>query len=565
MGEYTGKTYSSEEYKNINKATGLPFGQASNEAIETQQKEWANKGGVASGPPTEEPSAGQKLFDWIKTPTGNAATAAAVAAAAAGGAYLLNRRKTNNAEQPRVEPSFNEPPPPPPPPPPFGGGTKQNFPQGDVTDVAVREVGQPRAQLTGPTPVTPTVPTSTPSIVPSTATTGVAPTFQPSNNAGYSLNPQGGYSATTLNQPTGVPSPVAGSAPAPAEAAPAPVKPLDPLAQAKVEAIVAEQRRKDEAHAAEQRRRDEIHELNKAKHAETQVQQSQGKASSQTSTAEQVLQAKALSEKNARDKAITAELKASNAKPLSAPAPAVTPAAVTPPAAAVTPPAPALPATSTTEVTPTIAPTTELPSIAQNVSEERIPSYSPKRNKRAGEQIGQGGWHFYQGQMGSEAEANWEKLYGKTNQSYETVLKDMQSGKLAGPNLVEGRGGAFPREATVPHYIKGHASLKGMGSLAAIAASLGLAGSEKGQEAMAKAAKAIKDIGFSPDILTNKGEEMGRLGTGYVTAGNPVYLKELQQKLQSTKDPEFKKLLEQELYKISPQSNSPYRSVPPPR
>ena len=278
------------------------------------------------------------------------------------GLHSLHQRKqpSKTAEQPRVEPSFNEPPPPPAPP---GGGTKQNFPQGDVTDVAVREVGQPRAQLTGPTPVTPTAPTSTPSIVPSTATTGVAPTFQPQNNAGYSLNPQNGYSATTLNQPTGVPSPVAGGAPAPAEAAPAPVKPLDPVAQARVEAIAAEQRRKDaadaraaEAHAAEQRRRDEIHELNKAKAAETKIQQSQGKASSQTSTAEQVLQAKALSEKNARDKAITAELKTSNAKPLGAPAPAVTPAAVTPPATpTVTPPA-----TATPSVTPTTAPAPEV-------------------------------------------------------------------------------------------------------------------------------------------------------------------------------------------------------------
>lgn len=73
--------------------------------------------------------------------------------------------------------------------------------------------------------------------------------------------------------------------------------------KAKHQAIVEENYRKQQAHDAKM--------LAQAKHAETQVQQSQGKASSQTSTAEQVLQAKALSEKNARDKAINAELKAS--------------------------------------------------------------------------------------------------------------------------------------------------------------------------------------------------------------------------------------------------------------
>jgi hypothetical protein len=239
-------------------------------------------------------------------------------------------------------------------------------------------------------------------------------------------------------------------------------------------------------------------------------------------------------------------------------APNATPPVATPPAA--TPETPITPATPANSPPPNTPPTDTV-----GEPQERRASYSPKRNKRAGEQIGQGGWHWYQGQMGPEAEANWIKTYGETNQSAKTVQQDIASGKLAGPNVVEGRGGSYPREATVPHFIKGNASVKGMGSLAAFTAALGLAGSEKGQEAMGKASKAIKDIGFSPDILTNKAEEMGRLGTGYVTAGNPVYRRELEQKLQSTKDPEYRKLLEQELYKISSQSNSPYRSVPPPR
>jgi hypothetical protein len=239
-------------------------------------------------------------------------------------------------------------------------------------------------------------------------------------------------------------------------------------------------------------------------------------------------------------------------------APNATPPVATPPAA--TPETPITTATPANSPPPNTPPTDTV-----GEPQERRPSYSAKRNRRAGEEIGQGGWHWYQGQMGPEAEANWIKTYGETNQSAKTVQQDIASGKLPGPTVVEGRGGSFSREATVPHFIKGNASVKGMASLGTLAAALGLAGSEKGQEAMGKAAKAIKDIGFSPDILTNKAEEMGRLGTGYVTAGNPSYRRELEQKLKSTTDPEFRRLLEQELTKISPSSNSPYRSVPPPR
>jgi len=161
----------------------------------------------------------------------------------------------------------------------------------------------------------------------------------------------------------------------------------------------------------------------------------------------------------------------------------------------------------------------------------------------------------------------WEEQYGPKNVSYEQFMKDWSAAKRperpGSIGVKPGGSGGTPK--FIPEYIKGNASLGGMGSLALMATALGLAGSEKGQAAMAKAANAIKDIGFSPDILTNKAEEMGRLGTGYVTAGNPVYLRELEQKLQSTNDPQYKKVLQEELAKISSSSNSPYRSVPPPR
>jgi len=356
--------------------------------------------------------------------------------------------------------------------------------------------------------------------------------------------------------------------------------------QLKVEALAQKNAHDAEKHQAWR--------ANEARKEEERLQKLQGKASNLTSSAEQDIQFLKADEKN---KLANNVAEASKQMPVAnaTPSPNANPLPVAPrqspygnitmnqqpaipnatgnplQAAGITP----LNATTASGqgITPPITTATPAdtpppntpPTDTVGASEERRPSYPPKRNRRAGEQIGQGGWHWYQGQMGPEAEANWIKTYGETNQSAKTVQQDIASGKLPGPNVVEGRGGSFSREATVPHFIKGNASVKGMASLGTLAAALGLAGSEKGQEAMGKASKAIKDIGFSPDILTNKAEEMGRLGTGYVTAGNPSYRRELEQKLKSTTDPEFRRLLEQELTKISPSSNSPYRSVPPPR
>jgi hypothetical protein len=195
------------------------------------------------------------------------------------------------------------------------------------------------------------------------------------------------------------------------------------------------------------------------------------------------------------------------------------------------------------------------------VPEGRIPNYMEFKTKKGGAKefknkqgsdvIGKGGYNWYQGQMGPEAETNWLHQFGRTNQSYQDVVQAIKEGRLKGPAVNEvGRGGSFPREATVPNFIKGNASLGAMASTGLIAGLLGLAGSEKGQEAMAKASKAIKDLGVSPDIFTNKAEELGNLGSSYVTAGNPTYQRELVQKLNSTKDPEFRNFLMQELQKL---------------
>jgi hypothetical protein len=493
MTVYTGKTYTEEEYKNINKATGLPFGEASEIAADKAAEEMSTTNVQVPGAPKplDTRTPGQQLVDWAHTPSGTALLGAGLLGLTAAGAIGLRKRKERIAAQ--------------------------NAPE--VTE-----------------------------------TPGLSAFDEHVQNMKAQAE------------------------------------------QLKVEALAQKN-----AHDAE---RQSAWRANEARKEEERLQRSQGKAANLSSSTEQDIQFLKADEKN---KLANLTANAEKANPIGAPAPnegavAVAPKqapygnvtmnqpagipnpSVTPlQAAGVTPAAPtgegmpahvwgapnAAPPAAETPITPATPanspPPNTPPTDTVGASEERIASYSPKRNKRAGEQIGQGGWHWYQGQMGSEAQANWEKTYGKTNQSYDTVKADIASGKLPGPTVVEGRGGAFPREATVPHYIKGNASIKGMASLGTLAAALGLAGSEKGQEAMGKASKAIKDIGFSPDILTNKAEEMGRLGTGYVTAGNPVYRRELEQKLQSTKDPEYRRLLEQELYKISPQSNSPYRSVPPPR
>jgi hypothetical protein len=80
---------------------------------------------------------------------------------------------------------------------------------------------------------------------------------------------------------------------------------------------------------------------------------------------------------------------------------------------------------------------------------------------------------------------------------------------------------------------------------------LALASTPAAREAMGRAEAAIKDIGISPNIFQSKAEEMGRLGMGYVNAGNPVYLRELNQQLQTETDPGRIAILMEEIQKAS--------------
>jgi hypothetical protein len=180
------------------------------------------------------------------------------------------------------------------------------------------------------------------------------------------------------------------------------------------------------------------------------------------------------------------------------------------------------------------------------------PAAPRKTNKLPGDVIGQGGWHFYAGQGGTPED--WLRLYGRNPQPYNRVVADIKGGLLPVPPAPVGAlGGDVPRQAYVPEFIRGRASPGGLVGLSAIAAALGLAGSEQGKEAMGRAAAAIKDIGISPDIFQGKGDELGRLGRGYVAAGNPNYLRELNAQLQTEVDPQRRSILMEEIRKAGGQ------------
>ena len=147
-----------------------------------------------------------------------------------------------------------------------------------------------------------------------------------------------------------------------------------------------------------------------------------------------------------------------------------------------------------------VVPTAEIP-------EGRIPNYMTGKkkasgaieykNKQGSDVIGKGGWNWYQGQMGPEAEQNWLHQFGRTNQPYSEVVQAVKEGRLKGPEVVEGKGGKFTREPHVPNYIKGSATPEAMGSLAM--GSLGAlmaAHNIKNDIANAREAEAKGDIGM---------------------------------------------------------------------
>jgi len=89
------------------------------------------------------------------------------------------------------------------------------------------------------------------------------------------------------------------------------------------------------------------------------------------------------------------------------------------------------------------------------------------------------------------------------------------------------------------------------------------AASPESKAAMARASEAIKDIGISPEaILRGKGDELGRMGNAYVTAGNPNYLRELKAQLDVETNPERRNVLLREFQKIG--GSGAGRGIAPP-
>lgn len=170
--------------------------------------------------------------------------------------------------------------------------------------------------------------------------------------------------------------------------------------------------------------------------------------------------------------------------------------------------------------------------------EGRIPSYpNPKRNKQGKDVIGQGGWHWYQGQMGPEAEQQWLRQFGRTNQTYADVKQAIKEGRLQGAEVKDGKGGSFPREATVPEYIRGSAPIETMARTGL--AALGIL----------PVAKKIKE-GDYKGALNEAIPAMAMIAPALSLAASPLYTSEEEKDtLKAMKQKGFKSFKELEDYK----------------
>lgn len=193
------------------------------------------------------------------------------------------------------------------------------------------------------------------------------------------------------------------------------------------------------------------------------------------------------------------------------------------------------------------------------------PGMRAQYTKKKGE-MGPGGYNWFASQVGhEEAPARWEEQYGKRNVPYEQVQKDYQATRYPPtPKTIEGKsGGAFGAPEHIPEHIRGSSSLKNLAGVAGVTGLLMAASSPESKAAMARASEAIKDIGISPEaILRGKGDELGRMGNAYVTAGNPNYLRQLQAELDVETNPERRNVLLREFQKIG--GSGAGRGIAPP-
>ena len=184
--------------------------------------------------------------------------------------------------------------------------------------------------------------------------------------------------------------------------------------------------------------------------------------------------------------------------------------------------------------------------------------------------IGPGAFNHLANNLGlDKAIQVWEDAYGKTNVPYKQFEKDYS--KAAGKEMMGPKqplppgakpGGSFGTPKYIPEYIKGGGTLGPIAGLAGLAGLTALGSSPEARAAMGRAQNAIQDLGVSPDIFAGKGEEMGRLGKGYVTAGNPQYRAQITEQLKTEKDPQRRQLLLEEFQKAG--GSGAGRGVAPP-
>ena len=217
-----------------------------------------------------------------------------------------------------------------------------------------------------------------------------------------------------------------------------------------------------------------------------------------------------------------------------------------------------------------IAPTKEAPK--SDVEGSKVPPGMREQYKKSDKKnpIGPGAFNHLANNLGLEKAVQvWEEVYGKKNVPYKQFVEDYS--KAAGKEMMGPKqplppgakpGGSFGTPQYIPEYIKGGGTLGPIAGLAGLAGLTALTSSPEARAAMGRAQSAIQDLGISPDIFAGKGEEMGRLGKGYVTAGNPQYKAQIAEQLKVEKDPERRQLLLEEFQKAG--GSGAGRGVAPP-
>ena len=155
------------------------------------------------------------------------------------------------------------------------------------------------------------------------------------------------------------------------------------------------------------------------------------------------------------------------------------------------------------------------------------------------------------------------ELFGPTFQQVPKDIRKERGIVPSSPQFKKEAGFAIPQP--IPGKQSGATSLGGLLGLLASGGLMYAGTTPQAQAAMQRASGAIRDIGISPDLLQGKGEELGRLGTAYVTAGNPQYRQQLLQQINIEKDPVRYNMLLSEYQKAGGNVPGGRGAVIPPR